>query len=295
MTITMHLNTKTCTQCGLCAEICPALAIDYKKGNYPRQNSKRADICIECCQCMAICPSKSIVIGDYSYERDFIDITHEHIDESLFYNFISSRRSIRTFKDKPVPREMLEKIVHAITQAPMGFPPHKTSVTIVQERVVLDQILPFILDFFEKMFHAFNQPISRYFIKRGAGIEAFNTLSNHLMPILKVKLPDMKRGGKDEITRGAPVLFLFHAAKDAENHTQDANIAMTYGLLAAHALGLGATAIGLISPAINRTPELKKILQIPSEQEVVTSMIVGYAKYRYQRGIRRQLAGVNWI
>ena len=68
-----------------------------------------------------------------------------------------------------------------------------------------------------------------------------------------------------------------------------------YGLLAAHALGLGATAIGLVPPAIERSPRLREIFEIPPENQVLASMIVGYPRYRFRRGIRRELANVKWI
>ena len=40
-------------------------------------------------------------------------------------------------------------------------------------------------------------------------------------------------------------------------------ISVTYAMLAAHSFGLGATIIGLISPAINKVKEIKELFQIP--------------------------------
>jgi hypothetical protein len=79
----------------------------------------------------------------------------------------------------------------------------------------------------------------------------------------------MRAGLGDAFTRGAPAPLLFHADRDADNHTEDVFIALTYGLLAAHALGLGATAIGLVSGAMERSPELRQLLRIPAQNEVV--------------------------
>ena len=90
-------------------------------------------------------------------------------------------------------------------------------------------------------------------------------------------------------------MLLFHAHREAEGHRDDALIALTYGLLAAHALGLGATALSLVPPIVQRSPELRAMFQIPPENHVLASMVVGYAKVRFKRGIRRELAGVHWI
>ncbi|MBC2715228.1 MAG: hypothetical protein HF978_07970 [Desulfobacteraceae bacterium] len=95
--------------------------------------------------------------------------------------------------------------------------------------------------------------------------------------------------GEDLITWGAPALLLFHADKGAECHTENIHIDLAYGILAAHAMGLGATPIGLVSPAVEMTPELRKIFEIPNGNEVLSSMIVGYPKHSYQRTIKRRI------
>lgn len=132
-------------------------------------------------------------------------------------------------------------------------------------------------------------------MKRKMNQEAFNTLKNHVVPVMEKGLPEMKEKGRDIFTRGAPALLLFHAHRDSENHTEDVQIALTYGLLAAHALGLGAAAIGLIPAAVEWNRDLRKLFQIPRKNEVLASMIVGYPKLSFKRGIKRELAKVSWI
>jgi hypothetical protein len=90
-------------------------------------------------------------------------------------------------------------------------------------------------------------------------------------------------------------LILFHAPRGSENHTEDIYIDLTFGFLAAHSLGLGATPIGLIPPAVERNKDLRKIFQISKDNEVLASMIVGYPKVSFTRGIKRELAGVKWF
>ena len=58
-------------------------------------------------------------------------------------------------------------------------------------------------------------------------------------------------------------------------------------MLAAHAIGLGATMIECLITPINRTKKLKQIFQIPVENEAVMSVIIGYPKYKYKRTIKR--------
>jgi nitroreductase len=244
---------------------------------------------------MAVCPTQSITAGGLSYEKDFFDLPMGGLGECDFFNFLSSRRSVRNFQDKPVSREMLQRIIDAVTLAPMGFPPHKVEVTVVQNRAVIKKSLPHLMKLYGDLNKWMKNPLAQFFMKRKMNQETFNTIQNHVMPAMEKGLPEMREKGRDIFTRGAPALILFHAPRGSENHTEDSHVAVTYGLLAAHALGLGASAIGLIPAAVERNRDLRKLFQIPGENEVLASMIVGYPKLSFKRGIKRELAKVSWI
>jgi len=51
------LKKKICVQCGQCFEVCPANAIDFKSGEYPKFLKKA---CISCLCCMEMCPQQAI-------------------------------------------------------------------------------------------------------------------------------------------------------------------------------------------------------------------------------------------
>ena len=289
------VNLETCQKCGLCAEVCPNQIMEWTTAKEIRFRLDRISLCIQCGHCMAVCPTQSITAGRLSYEKDFFDLPLGGLGESDFFNFISSRRSVRNFQDKPVPKEMLQRIIDAVTLAPMGFPPHKVEVTVVQNRSIIHKALPQMMKLYGDLNKWMKNPLVRFLMKQKMTPEAFNTIQNHVMPAMEKGLPEMRKKGRDIFTRGAPALILFHAPRGSENHTEDSHIAVTYGLLAAHALGLGASAIGLIPPAVERNQDLRKLFQIPRGNEVLASMIVGYPKVPFKRGIRRELPKVTWV
>jgi nitroreductase len=234
-------------------------------------------------------------VDGLDYSRDFFAIPKGSVAEMPFLEMIKTRRAIRVFKDKPVHKGLLEKIVEAITYAPPGFTPIKTEVVVVQDTKVIRQALPEMIKVYDNLLYALNQPVSRFIIHRKIGDAKFKVLVQHVVPLMKSRLPELKQGTEDTITRYAPAMIVFHAHRDAENYETDINIAMTYGFLAAHALGLGGTAIDLIPPAIQHSPVLRKLFSIPDNNVVVASLILVYPKYRYPRGIERSLKSVTWI
>jgi nitroreductase len=244
---------------------------------------------------MAACPAKAIVVGTLSYEKDFIETSAS--DGWSFIDFqrlLSTRRSVRVFRDQPVPDEVFQKIVEAVRCAPYGVAPDNVSMTVVRTREVIDKALPLISGLYRNLGKALANPVARVLLRRMLSAESYNAVVNHLLPMIKVGQYEL-RPGDDRITRGAPAFILFHAEKYSEEHTIDCHIALTYAFLAAHAMGMGATVIGLLPPAVNRNAELKKLFKIPETHEVVASMILGYPKVRFKREIRRKVRTLELV
>ncbi len=297
MDTAMTINNDTCKKCRLCAEVCPNKIIIKTNLNEMSFRKDRIGFCFKCGQCMAVCPTKSILIYGLSYDKDFFSFPdyNNYNYEEAFFNLIYSRRAIRNFQNKPVPKELLEKIVKAISFAPPGFPPNKIELIVVQDSEVIKKALPLMIDFFEFLIRAMRNPIIRMLIKKETGKQRFKTMQEHLIPLMKSRLPELIKGTENTITRDAPAMILFLSDKNGEDIKEDIHIAATFGLLATHSLGLGGSIMDIIPPPIEKRKELRRLFCVSDNQEVIASLILGYPKYKYQRGIIRELKNVKWL
>jgi ferredoxin len=288
------VDDSLCTGCELCIIICPAaiLARDEQKKVYFQED--KVEICIKCGHCMAMCETAAISIEGLSYDTNFRPLPLTIWNHSAFMDFLLARRSVRIFKDKPVPVDVLKKIIDALSTAPFGVNPDNVEITVVNDKKVIEKAFPYMSKMYLQLAKILKIPFLSWILMRTMPKEVSNTLVNFIVPHVNKGLYDSSKG-IDDITRNAPAMILFHAKKGAEEHTVDAHIYLTYSLLSAHSLCLGATAIGLIGPAINQSKPLRKLFRIPDGNEVVESMIVGYPKFQFKRAIVRPRTKVTFI
>jgi len=287
------VNTELCIKCKLCIEVCPVNIIHLNKQNLVSFIKEREKICLECGQCMAICSTDAIKIKKYNYINNFKKINKQNIDYESFENFISARRSIRNFTNKTVEKEKINQILQTLKYAPYGAEPNKVEITVIHNRKVIESALPLIENFLGNIIKWVDSPIISRIIKLKKGIETFNTIKNHLYPMSKLENYKLEFG--DRITRGAPVLIIFHANKNAEEHTHNSLIYATYAMLTIHALGLGGTMNGIVPASINKDKKIKSIFKIPKQHEAIISLMLGYPKYKFKKTIIREQKKINWV
>ena len=99
------INADTCKVCGACGEVCPNRIMRKEDSKGMVFRIDRINLCFKCGQCMAVCPTKSISIRGLSYSRDFTELPRSRDYANAFMDMVTTRRAIRTFKDKPVPRD----------------------------------------------------------------------------------------------------------------------------------------------------------------------------------------------
>ncbi|MFC1535302.1 nitroreductase [Thermodesulfobacteriota bacterium] len=205
---------------------------------------------------------------------------------------IQERRSTRGFLDKPVEREILERLLSLAIQAPsaINLQPWEFTVVLGEERKRLSRLL--LKSMRERNISCSpgaRDPLPEYFTERQKG------LLDCMMPGLPEGVPFQEfinEGSCDFYGAPTAVIITIDKAFSSARLT-DIGIIVGYYVLAAHGLGLSTCPIGLISAFDN---DIKELLNIPDEKEVVIGIATGYrdpdAKINKPRSKRTQLSDV---
>ena len=287
------VDSETCKGDGICVDICPEQVLRILDDKAVTVES-RAGHCILCGQCVAVCPNEALQMTKLP-AKDFEDLAKPPFGYGEFFDFVRLRRSVRVFKDKPVERGLTEKILAAAATAPMGFPPHSTEVVVIDKQEELDFLLKELIKDYASMVRGFSSPLGRAMIRLSAGAENYWVLKDRIVEQVRYANEAYYRDGTDLYMYRAPVLMLFHGNRRAHSYEENAHLVCHHAMLASVSLGLGTTIIGLIPPIVDHSKALRKSYGIPKQNKVVTSLIIGHPKYKYKKGIRRDLAGVRMM
>ena len=286
------VKLETCNGDGICAEVCPENALELVNHKAATVES-RAGSCIYCGQCVAVCPTESLQMPKLEM-ADFRRLQKRPFDYDEFYEFLRLRRSVRVFKDQPIERDVIEKVLEAAATAPMGFPPHTTEVVVIDDREELDFLLEELVREYDSMIKAFSSPVGRAFVRLSAGAEDYLVLKDHVLENVQFANELFHNNGTDRYMYRAPVLMMFHGSRWGISHEENAHLVCHHAMLAAVSLGLGTTIIGVIPPIVDHSKALRERYAIPKENKMITSLVLGHPKYKYRQGIRRKLAGVTY-
>ena len=269
----IEVNQGTCNRCGICAACCPGRLIDIKPADYPKPNEMSELACIRCGHCVAVCPLGSLTHREMPVEqcppvRKSLQITAEQC-EHLF----RSRRSIRVYENKLVPRDVMVRLIEIARYAPTGHNSQNVEWLVIDSAEKLQRLEEIGLDWVGWMIK--NQP------KMAA---LFNM----------EKMLERGEKQKNIFLRGAPVLVVAHAVKDNSIATVDGTIALTYLELAAKSMGLGGCWAGFVYFMANAFPPMIEALSLPHGHAACGCMMVGYPKYSYYRLPLRKPPHITW-
>jgi nitroreductase/NAD-dependent dihydropyrimidine dehydrogenase PreA subunit len=261
------VNKDTCTKCALCTTQCNMIL--GNPGSYPRQIPNSDDFCMRCGHCIAICPTGSLTHKEMPAAQTpavnkKLDISFEQCAE-----LIKSRRSIRNYKDKAVPKEEIDRIIDVARFAPTGHNNQDVRWLVINDRAYVDKVRHIGWDWL------------RFVMK-----------NNPQMAAMFAGIVQMLDRGKDMFLQGAPAVVVAYGPKNNPMCATDCAIALGYFDLAAKSAGLGCCWAGFFYMSGGSYPEMIKALALPENCTPYGALMVGYPDIQYQRIPGRKPADV---
>lgn len=292
----IDISNELCNGCGLCVQVCSdnsLLLVESKAEINPKSHFG----CIACAHCMAVCPTGAIEIhGRELSPDDMFDLPKK--EEAASYEQLLSlyqrRRSIREFKDKPVEEEILQKILEAARQAPMGIPPSDVNVLVLRNK---EQVRKFAEDFCTYL-DSIKWLVSKWFLalmKPFWGKATDELFKGFLKPLVYLYTDSMKEG-KNLVNYDAPLALYFYGSPYTD--PADPIIAATYAMHAGESLGLGTCMLGGIHPFIQNGKKAKKFREkqgIKYTSREGLFVIFGYPTIKFHKGVKRSFASVGYL
>ncbi len=266
----IKVDKSLCIKCGACTKVCPTTALCMKESGPETVNSYS---CIACGQCTAVCPCGAIdnIKAPLCNQSDLKDF--QNLDSKTAEYFLRSRRSIRCYKNTPVPYTELLNLVNIARFAPTASNSQGLSYIIVRDKKILEKATEIIVEWMEDKLKSNN----------GAHWSFSRHANNY-------------RSGIDTILRDAPHIILAVAPKEFKNGRENTISALSYVELFAPTLGLGSCWAGLFEMCAfsNYTP-LLNLFNIHDGKVITGALMVGYPKYKYKKLVDRNKLDVTCI
>jgi nitroreductase/NAD-dependent dihydropyrimidine dehydrogenase PreA subunit len=270
----ISVNTERCKRDGICVEICPIGILVLDPASGPKTRSGMGQFCIECGHCVAVCPHAALdnVRNPLARQAEVGRYPVLEADDALA--FLRSRRSIRCYKDDPVPKEQTLRLLQAARYAPSGHNSQGIEYLVVQGKATLDKVREIVVEWMrDTVLH--NEALAR---------------ALHLAGIIKAH-----ERGEDRILRGAPQLIVATAPGELRAAQVSTYLALEYVELYAATLGMGTCWAGFTHICSQQTPALSKFLRIREDWMITGIMMVGYPQYAYYRLPERNQLAVSWF
>ncbi len=293
----INIDKSRCTACGICGAVCPRHIPETIKQGTKKEtiiSEERIGLCMKCGHCEAVCPSDAIHVDIFS-GRTFEAARKPDIKEGRLLDLFKQRRSVRRYKEKAVPRNVLDQLINAANYAPTGTGSLSTGIIVIDDPKMLKSLSERFFSLYQKLEKALSNPIARFIIRRKKGKKVLGTLQSFVMPGMRWYIKWYKEGRSNEILRDCPVLILFYSPNSEPMGEDNCTIAAYHVILMAELLGVGTCFNHLIPPACNEDPEVKRMLNLPENCDVYASITAGYPKYNLKRTVPRRLAEVRYI
>ena len=304
----MKVDENKCTKCGLCIQNCPFRCWEKDANDIPVMKEKYE--CFSCFNCKVACQYDAISIvdtyhvdGGYWKTEDLpIPATMPLEPKDEFGNptewnaiekAVFERRSVRNFKDKPVPETLLQRVIEAGRFAPSAGNCQPWKFIVITDLSLINKINNEVYKLLSSLYKIYlNDEMAKNLVpiveNEGAG-----TLDPR---VILGGMGSVTREGVEAVSLGAPAVILILGDERAISGAElNIGICGQNMNLVANSLGIKACWNGFISRFLENIRPLKKKLGIKKPWRCVTSLCLGYPKFQQEGVVPRENRPVTWL
>ena len=108
-------------------------------------------MCIRCGHCVGVCPTGSLAHREIPVEQCPPVRADLRLSAEQCAHFLRSRRSIRAYKDKPVPREAIANLIEMARYAPSGYNSQRVKWLVLGKKEALDELARLVAEWMKWM------------------------------------------------------------------------------------------------------------------------------------------------
>ena len=210
---------------------------------------------------------------------------------------LRQRRSVRAYKKKEIPRELLEQVVEVGGFGPTGSHGGEgwvRRVVVVTGHEHMKKVAVLTAEYMRQLCQLLDRPTVRMVARWKDSPRA----GRLMLPDMRMRLAELEQG-RDVITYGAPAALFVHSPRVTPTPQTDCDCVMYPMILMAHALGLGACWNGYLSRAASgfRLPAftaLREMLEVPHHHDVYAAATVGFPAVKLHSVPQRETS-LHWL
>jgi nitroreductase len=198
-----------------------------------------------------------------------------------FIQMIKERRSVRSYDEKPIKKEILEEIIQAGKYAPSAMNKQPWKFIVITDKKVINDLS-----------NRVRKELQKILKKRFISQFKFKELKDEQ---LLHHVAAFAFSEKDIIFFGAPAL-VFILTTDSLFFNESCACCAENMMLAAHSLGVGSCWIGFAS-VLGMNKNIMDSIGIPEDYLIAAAIVFGYPKGSIGRASIRKVESdvINWI
>jgi nitroreductase len=210
-------------------------------------------------------------------------------------SLLAFRRSTRRFRQKPVSRDLIARVVAAGCPVPSGGNRHAYAFTVLTDPAIKQALLAEFSRYYSRIRKLMNY--SALLKVAGPFLSPYERafLSDPDYGQRMKELLDRFQAGDDPVFYHAPAVIVIHTPELIPTPQEDSLLAGFAMAMVAHTLGLGTCFVSLAHKGLSASKRCKEMVGIAPQDYIHAVLLLGYPDASYRRPVPKPAKIVHWV